>query len=97
MATFSIGQVLTAAGLNYFLNDSGWVGPSLINSYTGSTVVAYRKIGNRVMLRGGLTSGASNTTAFVLPSGYYSSFGLKIASVSGIAANSATGCSAPVS
>ena len=70
--------------------DSGWTTPTLVNSWTASTPVSYRKIGSVVYLRGSLTGGVSNQTAFTLPSGYYNaSFTFKVPTSSSLAANAA--------
>lgn len=71
MATFTTGQVLTAAQMNQIGNDSGWV---TISSFTngwsaGSTAPAYRIVGTRVQLRGRINAGSAGA-AFTLPSGY---------------------------
>jgi hypothetical protein len=53
------------------LEDTGWVTiSSFSNSYSGSGSPAYRKINNVVYLRGRVSGGTANTTAFNLPSGY---------------------------
>jgi hypothetical protein len=72
MATFTPGQVLTAAQMNQIGDDSGWITiSSFSNSWVaGSIAPAYRKVGNRVQLRGRVTSGTANVTAFTLPAGY---------------------------
>ena len=70
--TFTTGQVLTAAQMNQVGQDSDWqtVG-SFSNSWgAGSVAPAYRKVGSRVFLRGRLSAGTANTTAFTLPAGY---------------------------
>ena len=90
MATFTVGQVLTAAEMNAIAGDTGWIGATLLNSYTGSTVVAYRRIGNRLHLRGLLTTGASNFPAFTLPSGYFRPAGCNLPTASALAGNTAT-------
>lgn len=54
-------------------NDSGWLTPSFINSWSDAGTgrpVAYRLKGDRVMLRGAITGGSTGTTAFTLPTGY---------------------------
>lgn len=52
------------------LTDSGWITPTLVNSWTAGEPVAYRKIGSVVYLRGSLTGGTNSSTAFTLPAGY---------------------------
>jgi hypothetical protein len=53
------------------LEDTGWTTlSSFYNSYSGSGSPAYRKINNVVYLRGRVSGGTANTTAFNLPSGY---------------------------
>jgi hypothetical protein len=53
------------------LEDTGWTTlSSFSNSYSGSGSPAYRKINNVVYLRGRVSGGTANTTAFNLPSGY---------------------------
>jgi hypothetical protein len=50
--------------------DSGWTAvTSFTNSFSG-TSVAYRKINNVVYLRGNLTGGTAESTAFNLPADY---------------------------
>ena len=70
--TFAAGDVLTAAQMNQIGQDSDWITiTSFSNSWVaGSIAPAYRKVGNRVQLRGRITSGTANTTAFALPAGY---------------------------
>jgi hypothetical protein len=72
MATFTTGQVLTAAQMNQIGDDSGWITiSSFSNSWAaGSIAPAYRKVGNRVQMRGRVSLGTANATAFALPSGY---------------------------
>lgn len=72
MATFTTGQVLTAAQMNQIGDDSGWITvSSFSNSWGAGTVApAYRKIGTKVFLRGRLSAGTAGATAFTLPSGY---------------------------
>ena len=68
--------VLTSDGTNWFVTagaqDSGWVTPTLLNSWvtSGALPPQYRLVGNRVSLRGGLQGGTSNTEAFALPAGF---------------------------
>jgi hypothetical protein len=54
--------------------DSGWVAPTLLNSWKNcggsQATAAYRKQGNTVRLRGAIESGASTSIAFVLPEGF---------------------------
>ena len=70
--TFNPGDVLTAAQINQIGQDSDWISVgSFSNSWVaGSIAPAYRKVGNRVQLRGRVSSGTANATAFALPSGY---------------------------
>jgi hypothetical protein len=72
--------VFVSDGTNWYLSagaqDSGWIVPSLGNSWTtgagGSGHQAqYRLTGNVVRLAGYLTGGSSGTTAWTLPSGYH--------------------------
>lgn len=53
------------------VSDSGWVNPTLGNSWANSAgyTTSYRKIGNRVTLRGAIGSGTTGTTVFTLPTG----------------------------
>ena len=69
---FNAGDVLTATQMNQIGKDSDWITiTSFSNSWVaGSIAPAYRKVGNRVQLRGRITSGTANTTAFALPAGY---------------------------
>jgi hypothetical protein len=75
MATFTSGQVLTAAQMNLAAGDSGWInvsgGVGFQNSWAVSGVytVSYRLIGQTVFLRGRITGGSANI-AFTLPAGY---------------------------
>ena len=59
--------------------DSGWVtiaNGALSNSWVNNTgaggamAMAYRKVGNRVTMIGGINDGASAAAAFTLPAGY---------------------------
>jgi hypothetical protein len=53
------------------LGDSGWITvSSFSNGFTAPSTVAYRRLNNVVYLRGNLTGGTANTTAFTLPEGY---------------------------
>ena len=75
------GTLLTSAGpgspLVYgtpaLLVDSGWITVSSFSNGWGAGGIApaYRKIGNRVQLRGQFSAGTAATTAFVLPSGFH--------------------------
>lgn len=69
---FNAGDVLTASQMNQIGKDSDWITiSSFSNSWVaGSIAPAYRKIGNRVQLRGRITSGTAGGTAFTLPAGY---------------------------
>ena len=70
---FNSGDVLTATQMNQIGKDSDWITiTSFSNSWVaGSIAPAYRKVGNRVELRGRITAGTgSGTTAFTLPAGY---------------------------
>lgn len=75
MATFTSGQVLTAAQMNLAAGDSGWInvsgGVGFQNSWavSGAFTVSYRLIGQTVFLRGRITGGSANI-AFTLPAGY---------------------------
>jgi len=75
MATFTSGQVLTAAQMNLAAGDSGWInvsgGVGFQNSWAVSGVytVSYRLIGQTVFLRGRIAGGSANI-AFTLPAGY---------------------------
>lgn len=72
--TFTAGSTLTAAQMNQIGQDSDWqtVGSFLNTWSAGSRAPQYRKVGNRVQLRGLLTSGGSSAgnPAFQLASGY---------------------------
>jgi hypothetical protein len=62
-------------GTNWILTsgaqDSGWITPTLGNSWVTSTYTPmYRIVGNRVILRGDLSGGTNGTTAWTMPSGY---------------------------
>ena len=69
--------------------DSGWITPTLGNSWAvvGSDTIQYRLIGAMVRLRGAMNGGSSSTTAFTLPSGFRPSsncnFYMGVASSSG--------------
>lgn len=55
------------------IGDSGWITPTLINSYTSHPgyTVQYRKIGNVVRMRGSFTnSGTLGSAAFVFEEGF---------------------------
>jgi hypothetical protein len=54
------------------ISDSGWISAgTLSNGFTtGSLAPAYRKLNGVVYLRGNVTGGTANTTAFTLPAGY---------------------------
>jgi hypothetical protein len=53
------------------LGDTGWITvSSFSNGFTAPSTVAYRRLNNVVYLRGNLTGGTANTTAFTLPEGY---------------------------
>lgn len=69
MATFTTGQVLTAAQMNQIGDDSGWITiSSFSNGWTaGSVTPQYRRIGNRVQMRGRINPGTNGATAFTLP------------------------------
>lgn len=72
----SRNAVYDALALKADASDSGWVAPSLLNSWAnfgGSySAAGYRKVGSRVFLRGLLTGGTKTdgTSLFVLPSGF---------------------------
>lgn len=74
--TFTVGQVLTSDQMNQIGKDSDWITiSSFSNSWSAGTITpAYRKIGNRVQLRGRVTGGPGGgtlgATAFTLPTGY---------------------------
>jgi hypothetical protein len=69
--------VLVSDGTNWFVcegaQDSGWITPALGNSWVGANPPnpQYRLIGNRVQLRGQMSGGSTNTTAWTMPSGFY--------------------------
>lgn len=69
--TFTAGATLTAAQMNQIGQDSDWTNiPTFTNSWTaGTRAPAYRKIGNRVQLRGLINAGTANA-AFTLPTGF---------------------------
>lgn len=54
--------------------DTGWVTPTLLNGWvnygSGFTTAGYRKVGNKVMLKGLLKDGTMTLSMFVLPTGY---------------------------
>lgn len=54
--------------------DTGWITPTMQNSWVdyagGYTPTAYRRIGNRVFLRGLVKAGTVNTSMFTLPVGF---------------------------
>lgn len=53
------------------LGDTGWTTvSSFSNGFTAPSTVAYRRLNNVVYLRGNLTGGTANTTAFTLPTDY---------------------------
>ncbi|MDE2106992.1 MAG: hypothetical protein KGL39_57830 [Patescibacteria group bacterium] len=55
--------------------DSGWITPAFTNGWTNGANVGYRKIGNRVFLRGNLGGpGTAGAAAFTLPSGFTPQF-----------------------
>ena len=66
------GNVNAAGSYNgASLGDTGWISiSSFQNSYSGGGSPAYRKINNVVYLRGRVSGGTSNTTAFNLPANY---------------------------
>ena len=66
------GNVNAAGSYNgASLGDTGWISiSSFQNSYSGGGSPAYRKINNVVYLRGRVSGGTSNATAFNLPENY---------------------------
>lgn len=60
-------------GTNWYVTsgaqDTGWIAPSFLNSWSGSNA-RYRLIGNTVKMRQGITGGTNGTEAFLLPSGF---------------------------
>lgn len=53
------------------LGDTGWTTvSSFSNGFTAPSTVAYRRINGVVYLRGNLSGGTANTSAFTLPAGY---------------------------
>ena len=69
----SIGSYLSliSDGSNWFITegqqDSGWITPTLLNSWTEAIPVGYRLTGNIVRFKGAIKDGTMNTTAFNLP------------------------------
>ena len=56
--------------------DSGWIQiTSFTNSFTATNNVYYRKLNNVVWIRGSVSGGTANTSAFTLPAGYRPSTG----------------------
>ncbi len=61
------------ARLNTLVASEQWVTPTLGNSWvavSGFQPVQYKRVGNRVVIRGSLQSGTAASTAFTLPAGY---------------------------
>lgn len=64
--------------------DGPWISPTLTNSWVqvggGYQAIQYRKTGNRIQIRGSISSGTANAAAFTLPAGYrpltYNAFGV---------------------
>lgn len=61
--------------------DTGWTAPTFLNSWVnygagGWSTAAYRKVGNRVYLRGLVKDGTLGAAVFTLPSGYRPTAGL---------------------
>ena len=50
--------------------DTGWITPTMENSWVNTEGLRYRRIGGRVYLKGVTKGGANGTQAFVLPVGY---------------------------
>ena len=70
-------RVLVGAGVAEVVSSSGgavWTTPTFTNSWAnfaaGVASTAYRKVGDRVELRGAIKSDTSATPAFTLPAGY---------------------------
>ena len=75
--------------------DSGWITPSLLNSWAaGGSAPQYRLIGNNVRLRGSVTTGSTGTEAFALASGFRPSSGYTLVQIP--IANSTSGDSAQI-
>ena len=78
LGTANAFVTLEADGTNWNVvggaQDSGWVSVtngSMSNSWVNNAnATAYRLVGNRVTLRGGINNGASASTAWTLPAGY---------------------------
>jgi hypothetical protein len=70
--------ILVSDGTNWYVihgaEDTGWIAPSLVNSWTsvGSpwSAAGYRRTNGWVYCRGHVTGGTSTSTAFTLPAGY---------------------------
>ena len=66
-----------------WLGDSGWIAPTILNSWSGSTV-RYRKLNGVVYLRGRLTeTSATFNKAFELPAGYRPAVDLNVVILTG--------------
>lgn len=61
----------TYTGTEWEIHDTGWIEPTLINSWTqsGAVTVGYRRVGETVNMRGRVTGGTTGA-AFVLPEGF---------------------------
>lgn len=73
--TFAAGQKITAVDLNeLIIIDTGWIAVVFENSWvnygSGFEEAAYRKIGDRVQLRGLVKSGTVGAAIFTLPVGF---------------------------
>lgn len=83
--TVSAGVVIDPAWGNAVaaaLNPSAWTAAALTNSWVnvggGNAVAAYRKIDDRVEVRGRIRSGTLGTSAFTLPVGFRPPAGLMV-------------------
>jgi hypothetical protein len=78
LGTVNAYATFTSDGTNWYMTagaqDSGWITPALLNSFTSYSGAAsgpeFRLTGNRVSFRGGFNAGTSGLEAFALPSGY---------------------------
>lgn len=73
LTSLSVDDLTVHNSLTDLSNDSGWVPPTLLNSWvqqTSRVAVGYRKIGKVVYLRGSMFGGVSGSTVFVLRPGF---------------------------
>lgn len=50
--------------------DTGWLTPTFTNGWGNGNGAGYRKVGNRVYMRGNMTAGTAGAAAFTLPAPY---------------------------